>query len=63
MLNPITATHEHDALRPSAAGSHDSSGGRFAPLFTRPVELAITAVEDELGRPLAGVFVPDGQLL
>jgi hypothetical protein len=36
---------------------------RFAPLFTRPVQLAITTVTDELGRPLVGVFVPDGELL
>ena len=36
---------------------------RFAPLFTRPVALAITTATDELGRPLAGIFVPDGELL
>ncbi len=35
----------------------------FAPLCTRPVALAITAVTDELGRPLVGIFVPDGELL
>jgi hypothetical protein len=32
-------------------------------LCTRPVALAITTVTDELGRPLLGVFVPDGELL
>ena len=26
-------------------------------------QLAITTVTDELGRPLVGVFVPDGELL
>ena len=65
MLNPVTATStpiKVEALRPPAAGSRDSNSG-FAPLFTRPVELAITAVDDELGRPLVGVFVPDGELL
>jgi hypothetical protein len=36
---------------------------RFAPLCTRPVALAITTATDELGRPLVGVFVPDGELL
>ena len=36
---------------------------RFAPLCTRPVALAFTTATDELGRPLAGIFVPDGELL
>ena len=36
---------------------------RFAPLLTRPVALAITTATDELGRPLASIFVPDGELL
>ena len=65
MPNPVTATTTPivlEALRPPASGSRDSNSG-FAPLFTRPVELAITAVDDELGRPLVGLFVPDGELL
>ncbi len=36
---------------------------RFAPLCTRPVALAITTATDELGRPLVGISVPDGELL
>jgi len=65
MLNPITATcdqDDHDALLP-LAGARTEPSRRFAPLFTRPTQLVITAIADELGRPLLGVFVPDGELL
>ena len=65
MLNPVAATStpiNPEAVRPPAPASDDPHSG-FAPLFTRPVQLTITTVEDELGRPLAGVFVPDDQLL
>ena len=69
MHNPVTATHESlepDPTRPPAVSACDSGPARparFAPLFTRAVRLAITTVTDELGRPLLGVFVPDGELL
>jgi hypothetical protein len=36
---------------------------QFAPLYTGPAQLAITTIADELGRPLVGVSVPDGELL
>ena len=36
---------------------------KFAPLCTRQVALAVTTVSDELGRPLVGVFLPDGEQL
>jgi hypothetical protein len=65
MPNPITATHDQaqHASRPPDLSTHGPGQPRFAPLFTRAVRLAITTVEDELGRPLVGVFVPDGELL
>ena len=65
MHNPVPAT---DALigptirRPTSLSS-SRPRRRFAPLCTRQVALAITTVSDELGRPLVGVFVPDGELL
>ena len=65
MLNPVTATGQltdRDAHR-RPAGSLGSTDARFTPLLTRAVTLAITQVQDELGRPLVGVFVPDGDLL
>ncbi len=69
MHNPVTATHdpvERGITPPPAISACDSGSARparFAPLFTRTVRLAITTVTDELGRPLLGVFVPDGELL
>jgi len=66
MHNPVTATHdpvERGITAPPAMSACDSGPARFAPLFTRTVKLAITTVTDELGRPLVGVFVPDGELL
>ena len=66
MHNPVTATHdpvERGITAPPAISACDSGPARFAPLFTRPVQLAITTVTDELGRPLVGVFVPDSELL
>jgi hypothetical protein len=65
MRNPAPATHTvigGAELRPAALGLPDPDA-RFAPLCTRPAELAITTVSDELGRPLVGVFVPDDELL
>ena len=52
-----------DVARPPAVGSCEPGESRFAPLLSRTVALTITTVEDELGRPLVGVFVPDGELL
>lgn len=66
MLNPVTATRpliDREAIRPQTNSFERSTGWRFAPLFTRATELAITTVTDELGRPLVGVFVPDSELL
>ena len=65
MPNPVTATHDQaqHASRPPDLSAPDTGQRRFAPLFNRAVRLAITTVEDELGRPLVGVFVPDGELL
>ena len=65
MHNPVTATHdpvERGITAPPAISATDPGPARFTPLFTRTVELAITTVTDELGRPLVGVFVPDGEL-
>ena len=66
MHNPVTATHDQadrHVMRPPAHVADHPDRTRFAPLFTRAVRLAITTVEGELGRPLVGVFVPDGELL
>lgn len=66
MLSPVTAARpliDREAIRPQANSFEHSTAARFAPLFTRATVLAITTVTDELGRPLAGVFVPDGELL
>jgi hypothetical protein len=66
MHNPVTSTRdqpERDTSRAPAISAHEMGAAWFAPLFTRAVRLAITTVEDELGRPLVGVFVPDGELL
>jgi hypothetical protein len=66
MLNPDTATRpliDGEAIRAQASSFEYSTGARFAPLFARSAELAITTVTDELGRPLVGVFVPDSALL
>jgi hypothetical protein len=65
MLNADTARRpliDGEGIRPRAMSFELSTGARFAPLFTRSTELAITTVTDELGRPLAGVFVPDSEL-
>jgi hypothetical protein len=65
MHNPAPATLTltgRDGPGPTSLGSSDTAP-RFATLRTRPVELAISTVTDELGRPLVGVFVPDGELL
>ncbi|MGA2015146.1 MAG: hypothetical protein ABSH51_32105 [Solirubrobacteraceae bacterium] len=66
MPDPVTATHDpadRHVMRPPAVVADHTDETRFAPLFTRAVRLAITTVEDELGRPLVGVFVPDRWLL
>ena len=66
MLNPATATRpliDGEPIRPQTMSFEHSTETRFAPLFTRASELAITTVTDELGRPLVGVSVPDGELL
>jgi hypothetical protein len=66
MHNSVTATHdpvERGITAPPAITACDSGPAQFAPLFTRAVELATTTVTDEFGRPLVGVFVPDGELL
>lgn len=66
MHNPVTATPEptaRDVARPPTVPSREPVESRFAPLFSSAVELAITTVTDELGRPLVGAFVPDGELL
>jgi hypothetical protein len=65
MHNPVPATptlSERAEPRLTSLSSSEPCT-RFAPLFTRPMQLAITTVTDELGRPLVGVFVPDGELL
>ena len=60
---PTTATVDgRDSRHRMPVGVLDQPA-RFAALCTRPVALAITTATDELGRPLAGVFVPDGELL
>ena len=60
---PTTATVAGRDDRHRAPLSALDPPARFAPLCTRPVALAITTATDELGRPLVGVFVPDGELL
>jgi hypothetical protein len=65
MHNPVPATIARigpDGPRRTSPALLDTDP-RFAALRTRPVELAIITVIDELGRPLVGVFVPDGELL
>ena len=67
MRNPVPTTAtaavaERDDRHRAPPSALDPPA-RFAPLCTRPVALAITTATDELGRPLAGVFVPDGELL
>ena len=65
MHNPITTAVDARSrnVSPPAAGTGKRSRQPFAPLCTRTVEVVITHVEDEAGRPLVGVFVPDGELL
>ena len=66
MRKPITTTRDAErwsAECPSVVSAENTSCRRFAPLLTRGAELAIATIEDELGRPLVGVFVPDGELL
>ncbi|MGA2925971.1 MAG: hypothetical protein ABSG43_08245 [Solirubrobacteraceae bacterium] len=66
MLNPVTATLEpaaRDVQNPAPPTRPGITGGPFAPLFTHAVEVALSAVRDELVRLLARVFVPDGELL
>ena len=41
----------------------ERAAGPFAPLFTHGTEPYALAALDELGRPLAGVYVPDALLL
>ena len=62
-------------LDPAPAGVHAITGpfadadeppvaaSPFAPLFTAGTEPYALATLDELGRPLAGVYVPDHLLL
>ena len=65
MHNPVptTATVAGCDDRHRAPPSALDPPARFAPLCSRPVALAITTATDELGRPLVGIFVPDGELL
>ena len=66
MHNPTITAVDIDRLgvRPwPMVRAADAPTDRFAPLFTRTLEPAITTVEDELGWPVVGVFVPDGELL
>ena len=66
MHNSVTATHdpvEQGVTAPPGMSACDPGPARLAPLFTHAVTLAFTAVTDELGRPLVGAFVPDGDLL
>jgi hypothetical protein len=65
MHNPVltTATDAGRDDRHRAPLSPPDSAPEFAPLCTRPVALAIATVTDEFGRPLVGIFVPDGELL
>ena len=65
MHNPVPATptliERADPRRTSLSSSEPAPGSRrCAPARCK---LAITTVTDELGRPLVGVFVPDGELL
>ena len=56
MLNPVTATRpliDREAIRPQTNSFERSTGWRFAPLFTRATELAITTV-DRRARSAAG---------
>ena len=56
MHNPVTATPKptaRDVARPPAVRSREPGESRFAPLFSRPVELAITTV-DGRARTAAG---------
>ena len=46
-----------------ATAEPEPSGSPFAPLFTAGTEPYALATLDELGRPLAGVYVPDPLLL
>jgi hypothetical protein len=66
MPNPVTASPDQanrHIMRPPALLAHYPEGKPFAPLFARTVSLVIATVQDELGRPLIGVFVPDCELL
>ncbi len=66
MRNPVTATPDQanrHITRPPALLAHHPDGKRFARLCTRTVSLVIATVQDQLGRPLIGVLVPDGELL
>ena len=65
MRNPTIATIEpveREARRPFAAALEQPEP-HFAPLYTGLTQLVTTTVADELGRPLLGMFVPDGELL
>ena len=65
MHNPVPATDTSiapDDRRPKSPSS-SKARTRCGPVSTRPAQLAITTVTDELGRPLVGVFVPDSELL
>ena len=54
--HPLTGPHAGAAEAPAASGP-------FAPLFTAGTEPYALATLDELGRPLAGVYVPEQLLL
>jgi len=53
------------AAEPALIDAHlePAPDGPFAPLFTAGTEPYALAALDELGRPLAGVYVPDHLLL
>jgi hypothetical protein len=65
MHNPVLATRTVIVPGDPSLTSLGAPGpdAKFPPLSTCQVELAVTTVFDEVGRPLVGVFVPDGELL
>ncbi|MGH2948254.1 MAG: hypothetical protein ACRDPC_18700 [Solirubrobacteraceae bacterium] len=60
MQNPITAS-----LEPAERAQQDAARDRdvFAPLFTGGSEPTALLDTDEVGRPLAGIYVPAVDLL
>jgi hypothetical protein len=63
MLDLIPTAGVAPAGLPPANDEPSVTPGPFAPLFTSGTEPYALATLDELGRPLAGVYVPDHLLL